>query len=190
MFERTAVGMRKLRDGARLMEGEDPRTKHVEDARHWVIVYTQMLEFKERLLARVGEEARQLPAPAGKTVRREDLPLLEAERTRVERQLEFWRRRHWELARIDLDPEARTIAFQGHVVELTQRELQLMELLLRNPNRYIPASTVLTEAWKDTRLAPEQVRSYVTRVRRKIAEAGIPCRLETRLRRGYRLVFD
>lgn len=190
MLEMAAAGVGKLRDSARLMEGEDRRTNHVEDARHWVSVYTQMLEFKERLLARVGEEARQLPAPAGKTVRREDMPLLEAERTRVERQLEFWRRRHWQLARIDLDPEARTIAFQGHVVELTQRELQLMELLLRNPNRYIPASAVLTQAWKDANLAPEQVRSYVTRLRRKIAGAAIPCRLETRPRRGYRLVFD
>jgi DNA-binding response OmpR family regulator len=179
-----------MRDPDRLMEGEDRRTKHVEDARHWVSVYTQMLEFKERLLTRVQDEVRHLPAPAGKTVRAEDVPILEAERTRVKRQLEFWRQRHWELARIDLDAEARTIAFQGHVVELTQRELQLMELLLRNPNRYIPASDVLTQAWKDGSLAPEQVRSYVTRLRRKIAEAAIPCRLETRPRRGYRLVFD
>ena len=172
------------------MEGEDPRTTHVEDARHWVSVYTQMFEFKERLLARVNEELRQLPAPASKTVRHEDVPLLEAERDRVERQLEFWRRRHWELARIDLDPDARTIAYQNHVLDLTQREMQLMELLLHNPNRYVPASAVLTQAWNDASLAPEQVRSYVTRLRRKLAEAGIPCRVETRPRRGYRLVFD
>ena len=172
------------------MEGEDPRSPHVEDARHWVSIYTQMLEFKERLLSRVEEEAGGLPRPARDLVRTEDVPMLEAERERVHQRLVFWRRRHWELARIDLDQEARTISFQGHVVDLTQRELQLMEILLRNPNRYIPAEAVLTQAWRDPNLAPEQVRSYVTRLRRKLADAGIPCRLETRPRRGYRLIFD
>ena len=172
------------------MEGEDPRTQHVEDARHWVSIYTQMLEFKERLLTRVDEEARGLPPPARDFVKADDIPMLEAERDRVHHRLVFWRRRHWELARIDLDQDARTISFEGHVVDLTQRELQLMEILLRNPNRYIPASVVLTQAWHDANLAPEQVRSYITRLRRKLADAGIPCRLETRPRRGYRLVFD
>lgn len=171
------------------MEGEDPRTTHVEDARHWVSIYTQMLEFKERLVARVREEADGLPGPVEKAVRDEDLPLLEAERERVRRRLDFWRDRHWELARIDVDPDGRTIAFQGKTIDLTQRELQLMELLLRNPNRYVSSNTVLTSAWHDASLAPEQVRSYVTRLRRKLAEAEIPCRLETRPRRGYRLVF-
>ena len=185
----TAMAARRPR-GERLMEGEDPRSPHVEDARHWVVIYTQMLEFKERILQRVREEARGLPRPAMEYVRDDDVPLLEAERERVQRRLDFWRARHWELARIDLDRDARTISFQGHVVDLTQRELQLMELLLRNPNRYIGAHAVLTHAWHDANLAPEQVRSYVTRLRRKLAEAGIPCRLETRPRRGYRLVFD
>ena len=184
------TAMTARRRGERLMEGEDPRTTHVEDARHWVAIYTQMLEFKERILQRVREEARSLPEPAREFVGEDDVPLLEFERERVQRRLEFWRARHWELARIDLDRDARTISFQGHIVDLTQRELQLMELLLRNPNRYIPAQSVLTLAWHDANLAPEQVRSYVTRLRRKLAEAAIPCRLETRARRGYRLVFD
>lgn len=181
---------RLLRNSDRLMEGEDPETTHVEDGRHWVSVYTQMLEFKERLILRVKDESSELPEVARKTVRDEDVPLLEGERDRVEKRLGFWRQKHWDLASIDLDVDARTIAFQGRTVDLTPRELQLMELLLRNPNRYIPANAVLTHAWHDANLAPEQVRSYVTRLRRKIGQAGIPCRLETRPRRGYRLIFD
>ncbi len=180
----------RQRAGETWLDGEDPRTPHVEDARHWVSIYTQMLEFKERLVNRVREEAEDLPGPAEHAVRTEDLPMLEAERERVRRRLEFWRGRHWELARIDVDPDARTIAFQGKTIDLTQRELQLMELLLRNPNRYVSSNAVLTNGWHDASLAPEQVRSYVTRLRRKLAEAEIPCRLETRARRGYRLVFD
>ena len=171
------------------MEGEDPNTPHVEDARHWVSIYTQMLEFKERLLERAAEESRALPKPARDMVEAEDLRALADERAKIEDRLEYWRRRHWDLAGIDLDPAARTIVFQGAAVDLTHRELQLLEILLRNPNRYIPSSEILARAWHDASLAPEQVRSYVTRLRRKLADAGIPCRLETRPRRGYRLVF-
>ena len=171
------------------MEGENPGTTHVEDARHWVSIYTQMLEFKERLLDRAQAESRDLPKPARDKVESEDLKALEAERAKIEERLEFWRQRHWDLAGIDLDAGTRTIVFQGAAVDLTQRELQLLEILLRNPNRYIPSAEILSKAWHDGSLAPEQVRSYVTRLRRKLAEAQIPCRLETRPRRGYRLVF-
>jgi DNA-binding CsgD family transcriptional regulator len=171
------------------MEGEDPDSTHVEDARHWVAIYTQMLEFKERLLDRARDDSEALPRPARQKVRGEDLVTLERERAKVEERLQFWRQRHWELAGIDLDPGARTIVFQGTVVDLTPREMQLLEILLRNPNRYISSVEILDRAWHDTDLAPEQVRSYVTRLRRKLGEAGVPCRLETRPRRGYRLVF-
>ena len=172
------------------MEGEDLRTTRADDARHWVSIYTQMLEFKERMLLRLREETRALPAPAAHLVEEDDIAHVEAERDRVQQRLELWRSRHWELAHIDLDRDARSISFNGQVVDLTHRELQLMELLLRAPGRYITAQAVLTQAWHDASLAPEQVRSYVTRLRRKLAEAGIPCKLETRPRRGYRLVFD
>lgn len=153
-------------------------------------IYTQMLEFKERLLRRVREEAGSLPEPAADFVAKDDVAPIELERSRVAQRLAFWRARHWELARIDVDGDSRTICFGGRTLDLTVRELQLMQLLLRNPHRYVAASTVLEQAWQDPTLAPEQVRSYVTRLRRKLAAAGIPCRLETRLRRGYRLVFD
>jgi DNA-binding response OmpR family regulator len=171
------------------MEGEDPGTTHVEDARHWVAIYTQMLEFKERLLGRARDDSEALPAPARQKVHDEDLITLERERAKVEVRLQFWRQRHWELAGIDLDPSARTIVFQGAAVDLTPREMQLLEILLRNPNRYISSVEILDRAWHDSKLAPEQVRSYVTRLRRKLGDAGVPCRLETRPRRGYRLVF-
>jgi DNA-binding CsgD family transcriptional regulator len=176
-------------DRVSLMEGENPDTTHVEDARHWVSIYTQMLEFKERLLERTRVDSEGLPRPAREKVEAEDLSAIERERAKIEQRLQFWRQRHWELAGIDLDAGARTIIFQGAAVDLTHRELQLLEILLRNPNRYISALEILSLAWHDANLAPEQVRSYVTRLRRKLADADIPCRLETRPRRGYRLVF-
>lgn len=175
--------------GGSLMEGENPETTHAEDARHWVSIYTQMLEFKERVLERVTEASADLPRPARRKVEAEDLTMLEGERLKVETRLRFWRDRHWQLAGIDIDYNSRTIVFDGTAIDLTHRELQLLEILLRNPNRYVSSGEVLVEAWKDGSLAPEQVRSYVTRLRRKLTDAGLPCRLETRSRRGYRLVF-
>ena len=184
-----ANGARRSRRGM-LMDGEDSATRDPEVARHWVSIYGQMLEFKERMIDRIRNEADGLPRPAGSHVRSTDLRIMEAERERVVTRLDFWRDRHWQLARIDLDPDGRTVTYRGHVVDLTQRELQLMDLLLKTPNRYVPAQQVLAAAWGDPGLAPEQVRSYITRLRRKLSDAAIPCRVETRPRRGYRLVFD
>jgi len=44
----------KAADPDRLLDGEDPRTRFVEDAAHWVSVYSELVMFKEKLVDSAG----------------------------------------------------------------------------------------------------------------------------------------
>jgi len=44
-------------------------------------------------------------------------------------------------------------------------------------------------AWSDSALFPEEVRNYVSRVRKILARLEIPCELVNRPGRGYSLTF-
>ena len=80
-------------DGDRLLEGEDPRTTYLDDATHWVTVYSELLAVKRDLLG-VTEASLEGMQPEG---RRElastDLVVLDTEMKRFARRLEFWRGR-------------------------------------------------------------------------------------------------
>jgi len=74
----------------RLMYGEDPKTHSVEDAGHWIKAYTELLEFKDRLLMDMESGIKTLSAPAGREIRDLDLTLIEIQRTRYRSRLVYW----------------------------------------------------------------------------------------------------
>jgi len=85
-------------DPNRLLEGENPETPHPDEAQHWIEVYTELLAFKERTLATAHHSMADMPEQDARveTVQT-DLAVLEAERDRLGRRLDFWKRRHLEL---------------------------------------------------------------------------------------------
>ena len=85
-------------DLERLLPGEDPETEHLEDARHWIAVYEELLGFKIDLLT-VATEARHRADDAAviAELRGTDLPILERERRRYEHRLAVWTDRYQEL---------------------------------------------------------------------------------------------
>jgi hypothetical protein len=86
-------------DPDRLLEGEDPESPHPEEARRWIEVYTELVTFKERALATAHEGLAKMPeADARREAVRTDFSILEAERDRLRRRLEFWKKRHLELS--------------------------------------------------------------------------------------------
>src|ERR1700716_3301407 len=111
-----------------LLEGEDPSTLFAEDARHWVNIYAQLLEFKQRILERVAKAMPSLPPGAEAEVGK-DLELITAEAHGVERRLAFWQQRHWELIGLDLNAQTHTMMYAGRRVYLTRREFQLLSFL-------------------------------------------------------------
>jgi len=87
-------------DPDRLIDGEDPDTRYVEDAAHWITVYSELVLFKERLVDSATDGLRNMTeAQAREEVGTTDLLVLTAERDRLRRRLDYWKERQRELNR-------------------------------------------------------------------------------------------
>jgi DNA-binding response OmpR family regulator len=169
-----------------LLQGENPDTPHAADARRWIAIYGHLLDFNEEILKRLRHEV----GDHGQRGLDVDDRIAEWELERLHDRLAFWQRRHRELAGVDLDAATGVLYGPEAAVPLTAREAQLMNFLLQQPGRYFTPSTLAALAWHDPRLASEQVRSYVVRLRRRLAETGVPCRIDSRRGLGYKLTFE
>ncbi len=68
-----------------------------------------------------------------------------------------------------LDRQSRTARRSGRAIELTGREMALLELLLLDPGRTISRDRAIEAIW-DGAAEPNVVDRYVTRLRRKLGE--------------------
>lgn len=90
----------KAGDPDRLLFGEDPETSSLDDAKHWVAVYEELMDFKANVVGVTeGKLAQMEQRAARREVVETDGPLLEAERQRLHKRLSFWRARVVELER-------------------------------------------------------------------------------------------
>ncbi|MBO0685980.1 MAG: hypothetical protein J2P45_22770 [Candidatus Dormibacteraeota bacterium] len=81
-------------DADRLLQGEPVESMYEEDARVWIQVYLELIEYKRRLLSTTQETLATMPeGPARREVAETDLVILQSEVTRFTRRLEFWKRR-------------------------------------------------------------------------------------------------
>src|SRR5258708_6768815 len=148
---------------ARPLEGEDLKTTHWEDARHWMSIYADLLEFKRGLLERVQHDVAYLRPDAQKAAD-VDLRIIDDQMQGYQRRLDLWYKRIWDLQGLWLDPTGRMIRHKGQNVSLTRREFQLLQFLLRHPHRYFTTTQILGQAWSDPQLLPEEVRNYIPRL--------------------------
>jgi DNA-binding response OmpR family regulator len=173
---------------ARPLKGENLKTTHWEDARHWMSIYADLLEFKRGILDRVRRDVAKLK-PTAQQAAIADLEIIETQMAGYEARLDLWYRRIWELQGLWLDPTGRLIRHKGQELSLTKREFQLLQFLLDHPHRYFTTAQILGQAWADPALFPEEVRNYIRRLRKVLADLGIPADLVNRPGRGYSLVF-
>ena len=178
----------KSKQASRPLEGEDLETKRWEDARHWMSIYADLLEFKRGILARVHRDLANLQPPARQAAMI-DLEIIENQMQGYQARLDLWYQRLWDLQGLWLDPTGRMVRHQGHEVALTNREFQLLQFLLSHPHRYFTTQQILGQAWADPALFPEEVRNYVRRLRKILADLEIPVDLVNKPGRGYSLVF-
>jgi hypothetical protein len=83
----------------RLLLGEDPKTKQLDDAQHWRRVYQELLDFKLDLLKSTYQRLADMALDDARTeVRHTDQLVLEAESKRFERRLSFWKKRCQDLS--------------------------------------------------------------------------------------------
>jgi DNA-binding response OmpR family regulator len=175
-------------DASRPLEGEHIETTHWEDARHWMSIYADLLEFKRGILDRVRRDITKLQ-PIARMAAQADVRIIESQMEGYQSRLELWYQRVWDLHGLWLDPEDRVIRYKGQEATLTLREFQLLQFLLNHPHRYFTVTQILGQAWAEPSLFPEEVRNYVRRVRKLLATLEIPCDLVNRPGRGYSLEF-
>ncbi len=84
-------------DGERLLEGEDPSSTYLDDATHWVTVYSELLAVKRDLVGMSESRLPDMPKEARHEVATTDLVILDAEMKRFSKRLAFWRERCVEL---------------------------------------------------------------------------------------------
>ena len=173
---------------ARPLEGEDLKTNHWEDARHWMSIYADLLEFKAGLLERIRRDLTNL-RPEARKAASIDLRIIDDQMQGYQRRLDLWYKRIWDLQGLWLDPTGRMIRHKGQNVSLTKREFQLLQFLLSHSHRYFTTTQILGQAWADPALFPEEVRNYIRRLRKIIADLGIPVDIVNKPGRGYSLVF-
>jgi two-component system response regulator MprA len=84
---------------------------------------------------------------------------------------------------LTFDGAARRAVRGGRAIELTGREADLLELLLREPGRVLTRERAIEEIWDDA-AEPNVVDRYVTRLRRKL---GSPPLIQTVRGSGFTL---
>jgi two-component system, OmpR family, manganese sensing response regulator len=151
-------------------------------------IYVDLLEFKRGLLERIRRDLTRLQ-PVARKAAEGDVRIIESQMDGYQRRLDLWFQRVWDLHGLVLNPETRIIRYQSREATLTLREFQLLQFLLDHPHRYFTVGQILAKAWSEPSLFPEEVRSYVQRVRRVVVALDIPCDIVNRPGRGYSLEF-
>jgi hypothetical protein len=95
--ERAQEAADNAADGDRLLEGEDSGTPYLEDATHWVTVYSELLSVKRDLVGVSEDRLPDVSVEARRELVSTDLVVLEAEMKRFSRRLAYWRERCVEL---------------------------------------------------------------------------------------------
>lgn len=170
------------------LDGEDLGTTHWEDARHWLSIYADLLEFKRGILDRIRRDLSKLP-PIAQAAAERDVHVIEIQMGAYQERLDLWNQRVRDLYGLWLDPERHAIHYKTLDAKLTIREFQLLQFLLDRPHRYFTVPQILGQAWGQPNLFPEEVRNYVGRLRRVLTSMEIPCDLVNRPGRGYSLTF-
>jgi hypothetical protein len=97
MPEEEQEAVRFATDETRLLPGEQPASRSLADAQHWIETYTQLRETKRDLIANLKEMMARQSQEAQDELERSDVRVLELQVSRFERRLAFWQGRLAEL---------------------------------------------------------------------------------------------
>jgi DNA-binding response OmpR family regulator len=90
-----------------------------------------------------------------------------------------------------IDPAARRVSRAGHAIELTTRQFQVLEFLVRRSGQVVSKDEILAGVWEQEFDGdPNIVEVYVRRLRSRIDEPFGRRSIETVRGAGYRIVDD
>ena len=150
-----------------------------------------MIGFNEELLGRLADQLKRLPQTARDDGEVEyDISVIAGQLDRYRRRLGFWYERQWQLEGLEIDHDQRTAAYRDRAIGFTRREFQLFVMLVSRSPNFISPNRLLVDAWHDGQLPEETLRTYIARVRAKLAMLGASVVLKNQPRRGYAIVFN
>ena len=159
------------REPRRRFPGEDLTTSVLPEVAGWISIYEEMASVLRSVISRADG------TPEGEQLRQE--------LRQIEDRLGAWRDRHAELAGVVIDRKEHTLTYAGQSLRLTRREADLLDFLLRHPRRPFTSKQLATLAWQNSALSDAQVRTYIMRLRTRLAEVGLEKVITVARNRGY-----
>jgi two-component system response regulator MprA len=89
------------------------------------------------------------------------------------------------LGPIEIRAASRTASSSGREIPLTAREFDILEVLMRHRGRVVTRSNLLIAVWGSDDGSGESLDVLLTRLRRKLADAGAPDAIRTHRGVGY-----
>jgi DNA-binding response OmpR family regulator len=87
---------------------------------------------------------------------------------------------------LTLNPDTREVRRGGREIELTNREFELLEFLMRNERLVVSRERLLDEVWGyDPMAATNTIDVFISNLRRKLEAGGEPRLLHTKRGAGY-----
>jgi DNA-binding response OmpR family regulator len=91
-----------------------------------------------------------------------------------------------EVADLSLNPDTREVGRGEREIELTNREFELLEFLMRNERLVVSRERLLDEVWGyDPTAATNTIDVFISNLRRKLEAGGEPRLLHTKRGAGY-----
>lgn len=153
------------------LPGEDLTTSVLPEVAGWISIYEEMASVLRSVIARAGESP--------------EAGVLTDNLTWIEDRLSMWRERHATLAGVVIDRSDQMLTYAGKSMHLTRREADLLDFLLRHPQRPFTSKQLATLAWQNSSLSEAQVRTYVMRLRSRLREVGLEKVITAVRNRGY-----
>lgn len=92
---------------------------------------------------------------------------------------------------LEFDLGKASISYKNNGIYLTKTELQIMEVLFRNFNKFVSREDIIDCCWQgDNFIDDNTLAVNVHRLRKKLSDLGIDNLIETRVNIGYRLNED
>jgi len=92
---------------------------------------------------------------------------------------------------LELNPHTLELWVGANSCQLTLKESQLLEILIKNPGHAISTTTILMKVWGyDTTAEDNHVHVYVSFLRKKLAQMDSKAKIKTMRGLGYLLVLD
>ncbi|OLB87756.1 MAG: winged helix-turn-helix transcriptional regulator [Chloroflexi bacterium] len=151
--------------------GEDLATSALPEVAGWIAIYEEMVSVLRSVISRADGSG--------------EVDELRSNLGWIEQRLATWRDRHAELAGVVIDRRDHTLTYGGKSLSLTRREADLLDFLLRHPQRPFTSKQLATLAWQNSRLSDAQVRTYIMRLRNRLRAVGLGEVITVERNRGY-----